>query len=239
MAYDLLIKNGRVVDGTGELGFIADVAVQDGKIVGVGKYAGAAAKRTIDAAGRVVAPGFIDHHTHYDPQAVWDPLCSSSVQNGHTMVIVGQCGQVIAPTRPGDGAWYLEFFADAEAIPLSTIKAGVDVTWESVGDYLDALGKKRGINVGTLVGHSGIRRYVMGEASSERAEATPEELATMQRLVREAMQAGALGVSTPPAPPRDPARGAPHPERPALPRGPAGPGAGLLHVSGGGGRWAQ
>jgi len=105
--------------------------------------------------------------------------------------------------RPGDRAdatgrrrVYLEFFADAEAIPLSTIKAGVDVTWESVGDYLDALGKKRGINVGTLVGHSGIRRYVMGEASSERAEATPEELATMQRLVREAMQAGALGFST-------------------------------------------
>ena len=103
MAYDLLIKNGRVVDGTGELGFLADVAVQDGKIVGVGKYAGAAAKRTIYAAGRIVAPGFIDHHTHYDPQAVWDPLCSSSVQNGHTMVIVGQCGQVLAPTRPGDG----------------------------------------------------------------------------------------------------------------------------------------
>src|SRR5229473_556427 len=124
MAYDLLIKNGRVVDGTGELGFIADVAVQDGKIVGVGKYAGAAAKRTIDAEGRAVAPGFIDHHTHYDPQAVWDPLCSSSVQNGHTMVIVGQCGQVIAPTRPGDGAWYLEFFADAEAIPLSAMQAG-------------------------------------------------------------------------------------------------------------------
>src|SRR5919197_342013 len=176
MAYDLVIKNGRVVDGTGELGFLAD------------------------AAGRVVAPGFIDHHTHYDPQAVWDPLCSSSVQNGHTMVIVGQCGQVLAPTRPGDGAWYLEFFADAEAIPLSTIKAGVDVTWESVGEYLDALGKKRGINVGTLVGHSGIRRYVMGEAASERAEATPEELATMQRLVREAMQAGGGGVCTPPPP---------------------------------------
>src|SRR5438046_5457100 len=129
MAFDLLIKNGRVVDGSGEPAFAADVAVQNGKIVGVGKYAGAAAKRTIDAEGRVVAPGFIDHHTHYDPQAVWDPLCSSSVQNGHTMVIVGQCGQVIAPTRPGDGEWYLEFFAAAEAIPLSTIKAGVDVTW--------------------------------------------------------------------------------------------------------------
>src|SRR2546430_2868788 len=234
MAYDLLIKNGRVVDGTGELGFIADVAVQDGKIVGVGKYAGAAAKRTIDAAGRAVAPGLIDHHTHYDPQAVWDPLCSSSVQNGHTMVIVGQCGQVIAPTRPGDGAWYLEFFADAEAIPLSTIKAGVDVTWESVGDYLDALGKKRGINVGTLVGHSGIRRYVMGEASSERAEATPEELATMQRLVREAMQAGALGFSTAPARRRDPAGCATDAERSALAGVLAELGTGLIQVSGGG-----
>src|SRR2546430_3152860 len=219
MAYDLLIKNGRVVDGTGELGFIADVAVQDGKIVGVGKYAGAAAKRTIDAAGRVVAPGFIDHHTHYDPQAVWDPLCSSSVQNGHTMVIVGQCGQVIAPTRPGDGAWYLEFFADAEAIPLSTIKAGVDVTWESVGDYLDALGKKRGINVGTLVGHSGIRRYVMGEASSERAEATPEELPTMQRLVPQAMQAARAAVLIGPRPRGERRPGSPPAPRAGLGRG--------------------
>src|SRR5215468_2226838 len=234
MAYDLLITNGRVVDGTGELGFLADVAVQDGQIVGVGKYAGAAATRTIDAAGRVVAPGFIDHHTHYDPQAVWDPLCSSSVQNGHTLVIVGQCGQVLAPTRPGDGAWYLEFFADAEAIPLSTIKAGVDVTWESVGEYLDALGKKRGINVGTLVGHSGVRRYVMGAAASERAEATPEELATMQRLVREAMQAGALGFSTAPARRRDPAGCATDAERAALAGVLADLGTGLIQVSGGG-----
>src|SRR6516225_372833 len=233
MAYDLLITNGRVVDGTGALGFLADVAVQDGTIVGVGKYAGAAATRTIDAAGRVVAPVFIDHHTHYDPQAVWDPLCSSSVQNGHTMVIVGQCGQVLAPTRPGDGAWYLEFFADAEAIPLSTLKAGVDVTWESVGEYLNALGKKRGINVGTLVGHSGIRRYVMGEAAAERAEATPAERATMQRLVREAMQAGALGFSTAPARRRDPAGCATDAERLALAGVLADLGTGLIQVSGG------
>src|SRR5262252_6424105 len=170
MAYDLLIKNGRVVDGSGEPAFQADVAVQNGKIVGVGKYNGAAAKRTIDAQGRVVAPGFIDHHTHFDPQAVWDPYCGSWVHNGHTTVVVGQCGQVIAPVRPGDGEWYLEFFSDAEQIPLPVLKAGVDVTWESVGDYLNALGKKRGINVGTLVGHSGIRRYVMGEASEQRAD---------------------------------------------------------------------
>src|SRR5918997_4607854 len=234
MTYDLLIRNGRVVDGSGEPAFQADVAVQDGKIVGVGKSNGSAAKRTIDAAGRVVAPGFIDHHTHFDPQAVWDPYCGSWVHNGHTTVIVGQCGQVIAPTRPGDGEWYLEFFSDAEQIPLPVLKAGVDVTWESVGDYLDALGKKRGINVGTLVGHSGIRRYVMGEASSERAEATPEELATMQRLVREAMQAGALGFSTAPARRGDPAGCATDAERSALAGVLAELGTGLIQVSGGG-----
>src|SRR6266481_4101399 len=95
MAYDLLIKNGCVVDGSGEPAFNADVAVQDGKIVGVGKSNGAAAKRTIDAAGRVVAPGFIDHHTHFDPQAVWDPYCGSWVHNGHTTVVVGQCVRVM------------------------------------------------------------------------------------------------------------------------------------------------
>ncbi|MBV9202060.1 MAG: amidohydrolase family protein, partial [Alphaproteobacteria bacterium] len=205
MAYDLLIKNGRVVDGSGEPAFQADVAVQGGKIAGVGKYNGAAAKRTIDAEGRVVAPGFIDHHTHFDPQAVWDPYCGSWVHNGHTTVIVGQCGQVIAPVRPGDGEWYLEFFSDAEQIPLPVLKAGVDVTWESVGDYLNALGKKRGINVGTLVGHSGIRRYVMGEAASERVQATPEEMAAMKRLIREAMYDGALGFSTAPKDRGDPA----------------------------------
>ncbi|MGH7100264.1 MAG: amidohydrolase family protein, partial [Stellaceae bacterium] len=148
MAYDLLIRNGRVVDGSGEPAFCADVGIRGGKIVAVGRLSEAAA-RVIDADGRVVAPGFIDHHTHFDPQAVWDPYCGSSVHNGLTTVIVGQCGQVIAPVRPGDGEWYLKFFSDAEQIPLPVLKAGVDVTWESVGDYLNALGKKRGINVGT------------------------------------------------------------------------------------------
>jgi N-acyl-D-aspartate/D-glutamate deacylase len=205
MAYDLLIKNGRVVDGSGEPAFHADVAVRQGRIVGVGKSNGAAAERTIDAEGRVVAPGFIDHHTHFDPQAVWDPYCGSSVQNGHTTVIVGQCGQVIAPVRPGDGEWYLEFFSDAEQIPLPVMKAGVDVSWESIADYLDALAKKRGINVGTLIGHSGIRRYVMGEASGERVQATPDETAAMKKLIREAMYAGALGFSTAPKDRGDPA----------------------------------
>jgi len=124
MTHDLLIRNGTVVDGSGEPAFQADVAVTAGKIVGVGKSLGAA-KHTINAEGRVVAPGFIDHHTHFDPQAVWDPYCGSWVHNGHTTVIVGQCGQVIAPVRPGDGEWYLEFFSDAEQIPLPVLKAGV------------------------------------------------------------------------------------------------------------------
>src|SRR5262252_6424106 len=162
MAYDLLIKNGRVVDGSGEPAFQADVAINNGKIFGVGKYKGAHAKRIIDAEGRVVAPGFIDHHTHFDPQAVWDPYCGSWLHNGHTTVIVGQCGQVIAPVRPGDGEWYLEFFSDAEQIPLPVLKAGVDVTWESVGDYLNARGKKRGINVGTLL--RGLAHHIAADA---------------------------------------------------------------------------
>src|SRR4029077_10639161 len=233
MAYDLLIKNGRVVDGSGEPAFQADVAVQDGKIVGVGKSNGAAAKRTIDAAGRVVAPGFIDHHTHFDPQAVWDPYCGSWVHNGNTTVIVGQCGQVIAPVRPGDAEWYLEFFSDAEQIPLPVLKAGVDVSWESVGDYLNALGKKRGINVGTLIGHSGIRRYVMGEASSERVKATDDEMAAMKRLIREAMYDGALGFSTAPKDRGDPAGHCVDDERWELASVLAELGTGIFQVAGG------
>ncbi len=233
MAYDLLIKNGCVVDGSGEPAFHADVAVHQGKIVGVGKSNGAAAKRTIDAAGRVVAPGFIDHHTHFDPQAVWDPNCGSSVHNGHTTIVVGQCGQVIAPVRPGDGEWYLEFFAEAEQIPLSVMKAGLDVSWESVGDYMDALAKKRGINVGTLIGHSGIRRYVMGEASGERVQATPEEMTAMKKLVREAMHAGALGFSTAPKDRGDPAGVCDDDERWALASVLGELGTGIFQVAGG------
>ena len=232
MAYDLLIKNARVVDGSGEPSFQADVAVHQGKIVGVGKI-NAAATRTIDAGGRVVAPGFIDHHTHFDPQALWDPYCGSSVQNGHTTILVGQCGQVIAPARPGDHDWYLKFFSDAEAIPLGVLQKGVDFTWESVAEYMDALGQRRGCNVGTLVGHSGIRRYVMGEDASERAEATSEELATMQRLIREAMYAGALGFSTSPMGRGDPAGVGPDAERWALADVLGELGTGVMQVSGG------
>ena len=193
MAYDLLIKNGRVVDGSGGPSFYADVAVTNGKIVGVGKFS-EPATHTINADGRVVAPGFIDHHTHFDSQCMWDPIVTSTSLNGSTSIIVGQCGAVIAPTRPGDGDWYLDMFDKMEGIPLSVQRKGVDFAWESIPQYLDAIGRRRGINVGAFVGHSGVRRYVMGEAAQTR-EATPEEIEAMRRQVREGILAGALGFS--------------------------------------------
>ena len=161
--------------------------------MGVGRFT-ESATRTIDADGRVVAPGFIDHHTHYDPQAIWDPLCSSTAQNGNTSVIVGQCGLVLAPAKPGDKDWYLDMFHYMEGVPQSALRNGVDFTWGSIADYLDALGRNRGVNAGALIGHSGVRRYVMGEAAQERA-ATPEEIEAMRGVVRGGMMAGALGFS--------------------------------------------
>jgi N-acyl-D-aspartate/D-glutamate deacylase len=193
MAFDMLIKNGRVVDGSGQPSFYADVAIKDGKIVGVGKF-NESATRVINADGRVVAPGFIDHHTHYDPQAIWDPLCGSTAHNGNTSVIVGQCGLVLAPARPDDRDWYIGMFSQMENVPMSALRNGINFNWESIGDYLDALGNNRGVNAGALIGHSGVRRYVMGEAAHER-EATPEEIQAMRQVVRDGMMAGAVGFS--------------------------------------------
>ena len=167
--------------------------MHEGKVVGVGKCH-EAARHTINADGRVVAPGFIDHHTHFDSQAMWDPIVNSTSLNGNTSIIVGQCGAVIAPVRPGDGDWYLRMFNYMEGVPLASQRAGVDFAWETIPQYLDAIERRRGINVGAFVGHSGVRRYVMGEAAQER-EATPDEIAAMQRQVREGMRAGALGFS--------------------------------------------
>ena len=193
MAYDLLIKNGKIVDGSGEPSFQGDVAVKNGKIVGVGKF-NEAATRVIDAGGRVVAPGFIDHHTHYDPQVIWDPLCGSTAHNGNTSVIVGQCGLVLAPARYEDQDWYLTLFSDMEDIPLSVLRQGVDFSWESIAGYLNALSRNRGVNAAACIGHSGVRRYIMGEAAQER-EATLEEIEAMKRVVREGMEAGAVGLT--------------------------------------------
>jgi N-acyl-D-aspartate/D-glutamate deacylase len=192
MAYDLLIKNGRIVDGSGMPAFRGDVAVRAGKIVELGKLSGAAT-RVIDADGLVVAPGFIDNHCHYDAQVTWDPLCSFSCYHGATTVVIGNCSLALAPVRPGCQERVAEFLSYVEAIPMDVLRT-IDFSWETVPQYMDRLDHSVGVNVGTLIGHSAVRHYVMGDECQGRA-ATPEEIAAMQGIVRDAMQAGALGLS--------------------------------------------
>jgi N-acyl-D-aspartate/D-glutamate deacylase len=192
MAYDLLIKNGRIVDGSGMPAFRGDVAVRNGRIVELGKLSGAAT-RTIDADGLVVAPGFVDNHCHYDAQVTWDPLCSFSCYHGATTVIIGNCSLALAPLRPGAQERVAEFLSYVEAIPMEVLRT-VNYNWESIGQYMDRLEACLGVNVGTLIGHSTVRHYVMGDECQGRA-ATADEITAMQKVVREGMEAGALGLS--------------------------------------------
>ena len=192
--YDLLIKNGRVVDGTGMPSYHADVGIAGGLIADIGRLDGPA-RRTIDADGRAVAPGFIDNHCHFDAQVTWDPVCSFSPHHGVTTVIFGNCSLSLAPVREGDHKALAMMLSRVEAIPMESLEAGIDWSWTSFGDYLDRLDRKLGVNAGALVGHSAVRRYVMGEESQERELATPAELEAMKELVRDAIRAGALGLS--------------------------------------------
>ncbi|MGH8639077.1 MAG: N-acyl-D-amino-acid deacylase family protein [Burkholderiales bacterium] len=192
MAYDLLIKNGRVVDGSGMPAFRGDVGVQGGKIAELGKLNGAA-RRTIDADGRVVSPGFVDNHCHFDAQVTWDPLCSFSPQHGATTVVFGNCSLALAPIRPGTGKRVAEFLSYVEAIPMEVLST-VPIEWETIPQYMNRLEGRLGVNVGNLIGHSTVRYYVMGDESQERA-ATREEIEAMQEVVRGGMKAGALGLS--------------------------------------------
>jgi N-acyl-D-amino-acid deacylase len=192
MAYDMLVKNGRVVDGSGMPSFFGDVAVKNGKIAAVGKL-GSSATRVIDAEGRVISPGFVDNHCHYDAQVLWDPLCSFSCYHGATTVIIGNCSLALAPVRPGTEERVSEFLSYVEAIPMEVLRT-LDFSWETIPQYMDTLDTHLGINVGTLIGHSAVRHYVMGEESQGR-EATPKEIEAMRDIVRHGMQAGALGLS--------------------------------------------
>ena len=192
MAYDLLIKNGRIVDGSGMPAFRGDVGVKDGKIVELGKLSGPA-KRTIDAEGRVVAPGFVDNHCHYDAQVTWDPLCSFSPDHGCTTVVFGNCSLALAPVRPGTAKRVAEFLSYVEAIPMDVLNT-VEVDWETIPQYMDRLDQNLGVNVGNLIGHSTVRYYVMGDESQKRA-ATDDEIKKMQDVVRDGMKGGALGLS--------------------------------------------
>ena len=193
MAFDLLIKGGLVVDGTGDAPRVADVGILNGRVAAVGRLDGPAS-REIDASGCVVTPGFIDHHTHYDGQVTFDPLCTFSSYNGVTTVVSGNCSLTLAPVREGDEPALAGMLAKVEAIPYDVLMNGVPWGWRSFGDYLGSLDNNLGINYGVMVGHSAVRRWVMGDDSQER-EATGDEIEAIQAAVRESIDAGALGIS--------------------------------------------
>lgn len=191
---DLKITGGRIADGTGKPAFVGDVGIRDGMIVAVGTIE-EEARETIDASGKVVSPGFIDVHTHYDAQAFWDPTFSPSCYHGVTTVFGGFCGFSIAPLTPDAGSYLLPMLARVEGMPQETLTTGVPWDWSSFDDYLTRLEGKVGLNCGFFVGHSCVRRIVMGpRAVGHRA--SPEEIAEMRRLVDVSLAEGAMGFST-------------------------------------------
>jgi N-acyl-D-amino-acid deacylase len=199
MTYDVIVKDARIVDGTGKKAYGGDIAVKDGRIAAVGEVSGSAT-RTIDAGGQVVAPGFIDAHTHYDAQLMWDPTANPSTCHGVTTVLMGNCGYTLAPVRADDQDYLMGVFSAAEEVPKKALQLFAPFAWETFPDYLASLRRsKLGLNVVSQIGHSALRRYVMGEAALERA-ATEKDIAAMVGLVEEALDAGAAGVSTSQAP---------------------------------------
>jgi N-acyl-D-amino-acid deacylase len=197
MSLDTIIKGGLVVDGSGLPMRLADVGIAGGRIVDIGHLSGA--KETIDADGLVVAPGIVDAHTHYDPQLSFEPYATSSCFHGVTTVVAGNCGYSIAPTKPQDREFMTGLFAKVEGMSPEVLGAGLPWTWQTFPEFLDALDRRLGLNVACYVGHSAVRRWVMGDAASERA-ATDAEVGEMKRIVREAMRAGACGFSSSLAP---------------------------------------
>jgi len=196
MPYDILIKNGTLIDGTGAPARRADVAIAGGKIVEVGERVSAQAKRTLSADGLAVAPGFIDPHTHYDAQICWDGATTPSSWHGVTSVVMGNCGVGIAPCRPEAREIAMRDLVNVEAIPFEVLKAGITWDWESFPQYLDAAAKRKpALNLAFLAPLTPFRHYVMGEASMERA-ATEEETAKIAGLLGEALDAGAFGFSS-------------------------------------------
>lgn len=195
MPYDLLIKNGTVIDGTGAPAQRADLAVSDGRIVAIGKFDGSA-NRVIDASDCVVAPGFIDPHTHYDAQICWDSAVTPSPWHGVTSVVMGNCGVGIAPCRPFEREVAMRDLVNVEAIPFDVLDRGITWEWETFPEFMDAAERRRpAVNLGFLAPLTPFRRYVMGEASMERA-ATPDERQRISLLLAEAMNAGAFGFSS-------------------------------------------
>ena len=193
--YDILIKNGLVVDGSGEPGYAADVAIKDGRIAAIGPHLAGEARQTLDAGGRVVAPGFIDPHTHFDVQLLWDGAARPALEHGITCVVPGNCSLSLAPLKAADRKGLVGMFQQIEEMPPEAFTEAFEWTWESFAGYRAALEKTLAINVAPLVGHSVIRLWVMGADAQQRA-ARPDEIVAMQDLLRECLQAGAVGLST-------------------------------------------
>ncbi len=208
---DIKITGGEIVDGSGRPGFPGDVGIRDGRIVAVGKVA-EAARGTVDATGRVVAPGFIDTHSHYDAQVFWDPKLSPSCYHGVTTVFGGFCGFSIAPLTPDAAGYIMPMLARVEGMPLETLAAAVPWNWQSFGEYLGLLDGKIGINAGFFAGHSPIRRIVMGERAVGET-ATSEDIEKMKTLLGQSLEQGAMGFSTSIAPTHNDGDGQPVPSR--------------------------
>jgi N-acyl-D-aspartate/D-glutamate deacylase len=195
-AYDLVVRGGTVVDGTGAAPFAADVAVKDGKIAAVGEIAGAGAEE-IDATGLIVTPGFVDVHTHYDGQATWDERLQPSSWHGVTTVVMGNCGVGFAPCKPGDHDRLIRLMEGVEDIPFPVLADGLPWDWESYPDYLESLSKRRfDVDVGSQLPHAALRVYVMGQRGVDREPATEADIAAMSALAKRAVEAGAIGFGT-------------------------------------------
>ena len=194
--YDLIIKNGTVYDGTGDKPFVADIAIKGRKIEAIGELE-EVSKQTINAEGKIVAPGFVDIHTHYDGQVTWDPYLRPSTYHGVTTVVMGNCGVGFSPCKPEERDWLISLMEGVEDIPGTALHEGINWQWESFPEYLDILeNKPLAIDVGTQIPHGAVRAYVMGQRGINREEATQEEIDRMSQLVKEAIQAGAFGFST-------------------------------------------
>jgi N-acyl-D-amino-acid deacylase len=195
--YDIIIRGGTVVDGTGALPRVADVGITGDRVAAIEPDLLGTATTVLDATDRIVTPGFVDIHTHLDAQLAWDPIGSSSCYHGITSVVMGNCGVTFAPCKPEDREYLAELMESVEDIPRDAIMSGLPWDWVTYGEYLASVGRmSKGLNVGGMVGHCALRHYAMGERAMGKDEPTSDDLATMADLLDEAMKAGALGFST-------------------------------------------